>query len=309
MSYARLGALHYLPPTHKNETDELVPVLLNIHNMRIGLCGIGVLADQEGDPLANLRVQDDIERAAFSILVLHAPIEGLASGWSLLETHALVRRSRIAEQSAFRYILAGYHHSYSRFQVGQTDVIVAGATQHIDFSASDQNPGFVFLGLAADGLRWCTHIAVDSLTLHRLVIHTKELWPIDSSETATEPSLSPTERILERLRPLCQTDTMVQLRLEGELARWHYHQLDLNSIRHYGEEHCAALAIDDSALVLLSSEEIMAADTGERLSPREELIALADEWIAAASDEREKRALQATKEDLLLVMDGDKRRR
>jgi DNA repair exonuclease SbcCD nuclease subunit len=311
MSYARLGALSYLPPTHKNETGELVPLLLDLHlgtqNICIGLCGVGVLADQEGDPLAHIRVQDDIEPATFSILVLHAPIEGLTSGTSLLETRALVRRNSIAEQSVFRYILAGYHHSHSRLSIGQTEVIVAGATQHVDFSTPDQNPGFVFLGLAPDGVRWCHHIAVDSLVLHRLVIHTSELWPTDQPEEAT--GVSPTEAILERLRPLCQANTMVQLRLEGELTRWHYHQLDLNRIHRYGEEHCFALAIDDSALVLLPAQEVLSTEIGERLSPREELVALADEWIAAASDEREKRALQVTKEELLLALDGDKRKK
>ena len=307
MSYARLGALHYLPTAQQHGPNGLLPLLLDIHTLRIGLCGVGVLADQEGDPLAQLHVQDDIERAAFSILVLHAPIEGLTSGTSLLETRALVHRSTIVQQSMFRYILAGYHHGYSRFSLGQTDVVVAGATQHVDFSAPDQDPGFVFLGLAADGIRWCHHIPIDSLHLHRLVIHTSELWPTDQPEEAAEAS--PTEAILERLRPLCQADTMVQLQLTGELTRWHYHQLDLNQIRRYGEEHCSALAIDDSALVLQPAQEILSTEIGERLSPREELVGLAEEWIAAASDEREKQALQATKEELLLAMDGDKRKR
>jgi DNA repair protein SbcD/Mre11 len=307
MSYARLGALHYLPTAQRHGPSGLTPLLLDIHELRIGLCGVGVLADQEGDPLAQLRVQDDLERAAFSILVLHAPIEGLTSGRSLLETRALVHRSTIAQQSVFRYILAGYHHGYSHFSFGQTDVIVAGATQHVDFSAPDQNPGFVFLGLAADGIRWCQHITVDSLRLHRLIIHTSELWPMNQPEK--EEKASPTEAILERLHPLCEADTMVQLRLEGELTRWHYHQLDLNQIRRYGEERCAALAIDDSALVLQPAQEVISAEIGERLSPREELVALANEWIAAASDEREKKALQATKEELLLTMDGDNRKR
>ena len=102
-----------------------------------------------------------------------------------------------------------------------------------------------------------------------------------------EEKASPTEAILERLHPLCEADTMVQLRLEGELTRWHYHQLDLNQIRRYGEEHCAALAIDDSALVLQPAQEV----------------------ISAESDEREKRALQATKEELLLAMDRDNRKK
>jgi len=112
------------------------------------------------------------------------------------------------------------------------------------------------------------------------------------------------------LRPLCTEGAMVQLRFEGELTRERYHQLDLNQIRHYGEEHCFALSIDDSALSFLSEQEIVASAGGhvssvhrdERFSPREELMILADEWIAAAPDEQERKALQATKEELLAAL-------
>ena len=107
---------------------------------------------------------------------------------------------------------------------------------------------------------------------------------------------------------MCSEETMVQLRLEGQLTRGQYHQLDLNQIRRFGEEHCFALAIDDSGLEILSELEAVSAESGERFSPREELMALADEWIAAAHDEQEKKALRATKEDLLAAMDGVKRR-
>ncbi|MBA2679449.1 MAG: hypothetical protein H0U76_13750 [Ktedonobacteraceae bacterium] len=179
-------------------------------------------------------------------------------------------------------------------RLGQTDVVVAGATQCIDFSTPDQAPGFVFLGLAEDGLRWCNHVSVEALSMQRLSIQTKELWANDSS--------SPTETILERLRPLCNTDTMVQLRLEGELTRSAYHQLDLNQIRRYGEEQCFALAIDDSALSLLPEQEVLSTESGERFSLREELIALADEKIAVATDEQEKKSLDSTKEELLSAL-------
>ena len=101
---------------------------------------------------------------------------------------------------------------------------------------------------------------------------------------------------------------MVQLYLEGQLTRGQYHQLDLNQIRRYGEEHCFALAIDDSSLVILPELEALSAETGERFSPREELMALVDEWIDAAGDEQEKKALRSTREDLLAAMDEVKRR-
>ncbi len=315
ISYARLGALHYFAPTgtSKPQTSEqaqdmqpVEPVIVDIRGTLVGICGLSVLAGQEGDPLERLRVQSDIQRAAIPLLILHAPIEGLATRASLLDVQARVSRASIANQSTFRYILAGYHHAYQHLSIGRCDLIVAGATQHIDFSDPDDGPGFVFIGLAKDGVRWCEHIVVDALQLHRLVIHTTDLWPQD-----TEPALADaTASILERLHPLCTDEAMVQLQLQGELTRSQYHQLDLNRIRQYGEEHCFALAIDDSALSFLPEQAWISSTPGqvgqlwrdERLSPREELIALADEWIAAAPDEQEQKALQATKEEILSAL-------
>jgi hypothetical protein len=307
ISYAQLGALHYFSPaTQHNDAQELEAVNLNIHGLAVSICGLSVFAGQEGNPLKRLRVHTDNSKPAdVSLLLLHAPIEGLTTGSSLLDTRALVRQSSIARQSTFQYILAGYHHSYHRLRYGQADVIVAGATQHVDFSNPDSVPGFVFLGLAADGIRWCDHIGVDSPILQSLVIQTHELWPEGASDVQ-ETLPSPTEIILERLRPLCDISTMVQLRLIGELTRQQYHQLDLNQIRSYGEQHCFALAIDDSSLSLLHDQEIASLEMGERFSPREELISLVDEWMSAAADEQEKKALAITREELLLAMDDMK---
>jgi len=319
-SYESLGALHYFPPVLQNASQQLEPVLVDVRGTTVGLCGLGVLAGQDGDPLADLdlHVSLEIERAAIPILVLHAPIEGLTVGSSLLDARALARRDSMRKQPFFRYILAGYHHNYSYTHVGQVDVVVAGATQYIDFNnldfnsldagTPDQAPGFVFLGLAADGVRWCNHVSVDALSMHRLVIQTAELWPADQSAEPSVQSAHPTEMILERLSPLCSDGTLVQLCLEGELTRSAYHQLDLNQIRRYGEEHCFALAIDDSALSLLPEEqqETLSSETGERFSLREELATLADELIAAATDEHEQQALRFTKEELLLAIDDTK---
>lgn len=300
ISYERLGALHYFPPVPTNG-PELEPVIVDIKGTLVGLAGLGVLAGQEGDPLAHMRVHSDIERAAIRILLLHAPLAGLAASSSLLDTRAQVSLDSLAEQTAFQYIFAGYHHAYKHFSVGQKEVIVAGATQHIDFRDPEQVPGFVFVGLAPDGLRWCQSTPVDSWPLHHLVIHTSELWPAQESEER-----SPTDIILERLYPLCSVDAMVLLRLEGELTRRQYHQLDLNKIRRYSEEYCFALAIDDSSL---SYGDVLSQEAGERLSLRQELITLADEWISQAANEQERNALQTTKEEVLAAMDELKGKR
>lgn len=299
ISYAHLGAWQYFPP-RPVEQETMAPVLLDIRGTRLGICGLGVVAGQEGDPLANLQVDSEIERVAISLLILHAPIEGFTADTSASEMRVLVQRASIERQSAFRYMLAGYHHGYRRAQIGATEVVVAGATQHVDFHDPTDDPGFVFLGLAADGMRWCKHIAVDALHFHRLVVRTSDLWPTGEPTAVA----SPTEVVLERLRPLCGADVLLHLRFEGELTRRQYHQLDLNAIRRIGEEQCFALSLDESAFSFLPEPQAVSAETGERFSPREELVALADEWIAAAEDEQERKALRVTKEELLAALDG-----
>ncbi|WP_052891211.1 metallophosphoesterase family protein [Thermogemmatispora carboxidivorans] len=336
LSFARLGALHYFEPLSpasqpsatttagaslgsRQPLIELAPAFCEIGQIRVGLCGLSVRAGQEGDPLASVRPAAELERAQIRILILHAPIEGLSAEPAPAEAQAqaLVSRSTLARQTAFQYVLAGYHHAFQQLRVGQCELIVAGPTQHIDFNDPDAEPGFVFLGLASDGVRWCKHIAVEAVRLRRLVVPTSALWPAPptgtpSGETGAAASAastagSPTTVILERLRPLCDQQTMVQLKLEGELTRQQYHQLDLNQIRRYGEQHAFSLAIDDTALTLVPDHEASSSvgptEASERFSPREELAALADEWIAAASDEQEKKALLVTKEVLLNALD------
>ena len=300
ISYARLGAMHYFPPQGRGPGVPLEPVIVDVHGTQVGIAGLGVLAGQEGDPLARLRVDSEIERAAFALLILHAPLEGLADGISTTDTRALVSRASIEQQSVFRFILAGYHHGYKRFQAGRTEVVVAGAAQHVDFSDPTDDPGFVFLGLAADGIRWCRHIAVDALQLRRLVIRTEEIWP--ESQDAEDAHV--TETILERLGALSDPNALIHLRFEGELTRKQYHQIDLNRVRRFGEEHCFALSIDDSALAFVSEQQAVSVESGERFSPREELVALADEWIVAAENDQERHALLVTKEALLAALDG-----
>jgi hypothetical protein len=292
-----------------HENRQLEPVVFDIRSIRVGICGVSVALGQEGDPLEYLRKPDALDDVAIALLVLHAPIEGLVSVSSSNDIRAQVNRASIANQSIFRHVLAGYHHAYHHVSIGQNDVIIAGTTQHINFDDPDDEPGFVFIGLAADGVRWCEHIAVESLQLRRLVIPARELMQ-NNSPAEQDEEIDITENVLQRLRPLCSEDAMVQLRFEGELTREDYHKLDLNKIRHYGEEHCFALSIDDSALSFLSELEIISSADGhthmvrreERFSPREELLTMADEWIAAAPDEDERKALLATKEELLIAL-------
>ncbi len=307
LSFARLGALHYFPPL-ASDSEALRPVFVDIRGTLLGLCGFSVSAGQlghhgqAGDSLTQVRIDSEIERAAIPLLLLSTPVEGESTTSPL---------SPLLAQTPFRAVLASNAHAYRRFTLEQTDVIIAGATQRFDFQEPVDDAGFVFLGIAADGVRWCRHIAVESIHLRRLDIPLAQWW-----SESTEPvgpdgssgSIEPTTRLLEELRPLCTEDAMVQLRLTGEISRQRYHQLELSSIRRYGEAHAFAFSIDDSALTFLPGDGTAALSSSqttafeERLSPREELIALADEWIAAAQDEQEQKALLATKEELLAAL-------
>ena len=304
MSYAQLGALNYLSPILKKH-EKVEPLLLETHGIMVGVCGIGSVGEQTDDLLTQMRVHIDIEQAAIPILVLHAPIEGMHEG-SAQTARSEVSRASIEQQHTFTYILAGYEHAYHHQRIGQTEVIVAGATHSTnnvpETLINEQQPGFVFMGLAVDGLRWCNHIVVDALRTKQIRITAQELWSDDADTT-------PTERILERLEPLCDAETTIQLRLEGEITRRQYHQLDLNTIRRYGEEHCFSLAIDDSNIALISDQDVALIEAGERFSPREELIAVVEEWVADTDDEHEQKALRTTKDELLLALDDSRGKR
>src|SRR5258708_11679745 len=139
ISYARLGALHYFEPSlgaskaYTSGQVPLEPVIFDVRGTLIGICGLSVLAGQQGNPLERMHERDAIVRVAIPILVLHPLIDGFAAT-SLFDIHAQVTRASIVEQATFRYILAGYHHAYRHLSIGECDVIIAGATQHIDFS-------------------------------------------------------------------------------------------------------------------------------------------------------------------------------
>lgn len=59
----------------------------------------------------------------------------------------------------------------------------------------------------------------------------------------------------------------------------------------------------------IESNDLQGESELERFSPRQELLSLVDEEVAAARDEQEKRALQATKEEILRALDEAKGRR
>ncbi len=304
VSYAQLGALHYLPPTLKKD-EETEPLLLKARDVLVGICGGSTIGEGASDLFKLLRVQSDIERAVLPILMLYAPIEGMHEATSS-EPLAEVSRASIEGQSTFRYIFAGYDPLYRHQRIGQTEVIVPGATHSTSgmpqTRSNVQQPGFVFMGLAADGLRWCNHIVVDALRTKLLRIIVQDLWD-DIAD------VQPTERILERLEPLCDAESIVQLRLEGKITRSQYHQLDLNVLRRYGEEHCFSLSIDDSNILLLSDQDTAVAQTGEHFSAREELVAVVEAWLASTNDEHERQALRNTKEELLQALDDSRGKR
>ncbi|HCI78256.1 MAG TPA: hypothetical protein DHW02_01040, partial [Ktedonobacter sp.] len=234
-SYAQLGALHYFSPLPHDEENE--PLFLNIRGIRVGIAGIGWIHEnnatkhtgQGNNPFA--RVRSDVERAALPLLVLHAPVEGITSPLSRItgrEAIIPVKRDDIAQQSAFHVILDGYAHSYSRTSIGSNEVISAGSTQSdTDEDTQQDAPGFVYLGLTSEGVYWCNHVSVDALLARQLTIFLNTLWP--ASDTSIENATgaqNPTDRILEQLEPLCNAETMLRLRLEGEITRSQYHLLD-----------------------------------------------------------------------------------
>ncbi len=332
-SYAQLGALHYFSPLSGDEESK--PLFLDIHGLRVGIAGIGWENESNTktehisrNPFA--RVRSDVERTPLPLLILHTPIEGITTTLPRIagrDRIALLKRDEIAQQTAFRVMLDGYSHTYSRTHIGSIEVISAGSTQSDAGDAGDDTahredstPGFVYLGMTPQGVRWCNHVSVDALLARQLTISLHSLWPDSPSSTVSTQTKNPTELILAQLASCSNAETMMRLRLEGEVTRSQYHQLDLNKIRQYGEQHCFSLAIDDSSVTLLPDYPdhqeyheheqqhpvtMPSQERGERFSLRDEIIALADQWITdVGQDEQERRTLHHVKEDVLAAIDS-----
>jgi DNA repair protein SbcD/Mre11 len=294
--YHQLGGMHYF-----TSSDRLEPVALNISGLQLAIAGLSYHPNipPGADPLDYVEIVDSDDIIADSdlgILILHTAIEGHAFPG---EMETFVRRGSLIRFNGFRVVLAGHVHSYARFSVGDKAVVICGATERMEFGQTEDKIGFVYLELTRNGLRHAEHVPIKPQPRHIITIRSTELWPPMQADQAVHsdnaitlerettlisevPSLSVTERILQKVEPYCTEEAMVRLNLEGPITREQYHALDLRNLWLYGQQRAFSFEVDESGLFLTTDFARERVERGERVAPREMLETIAQEWMEHA---------------------------
>jgi len=280
--YHHLGALRLLQA--EGAIDDRV---VEVEGVRVAVGGRSwdPLWRPGQDPLEGL---DWRPEADVRILLLHASLEGHRAPQA---EEPVVRWESVARLDGVHVLAVGHVHRFARFRIGETTVVVPGATERMTFGDDEGEPGFVFLELDAAGrVRQLQHVAVPAQPRREAVVRAEDLDEED-----------PSASLLARIEPLCDPEALVRVRLVGLMGRRGYHALDLPRAHQYGQQRCFFFDLDATGLAL---EDEATPGGGLRIAPREELVRYAEELLAATVDERQRALLWEARQMVLAGYDA-----
>jgi hypothetical protein len=250
------------------ETNMLRPRLFELGGLKVAVAGLSrrPCATPGFDPLAGIAVEDDeqaLDRADFGLLVVHAPIDGLAPAEE--RYHAIRRGNLAALPERFRVVAAGHVHRYMHKRIADRHVVVCGATERMGFDGDEGAAGFAWLELGPQGLVRATHIPIEEQPRADLIISTERLWPVSSTDGRERgqaifdgevayrplPTLEPALLLRLRLSEVCTEEAIVRVRLCGRLTGEQRRQLALAEMIAYGRGHAFSFELDTRGLSLL----------------------------------------------------------
>jgi DNA repair exonuclease SbcCD nuclease subunit len=245
-TYAALEGLYYYP-----YHNVIRPRLFSVGGLKLAIAGlshhpIGELGD---DLLRTARVEDPegvLARADVALLVVHSAIEGLCRPY---EGERLITRAGIAAlPTIFRIIVSGHIPKFSHARVEGRDVVACGATERMEFDAEGGSSGFAWIKITRDGIWQSDHIRVPEQPRVDLTISTAEIWP---DRPMLQGAASPAGSILDRLTAVISPETMVRLRLVGQLTPEQYHQRVIRDLLAYGRQNAFSFDLDTRELSLI----------------------------------------------------------
>ena len=203
---------------------------------------------------------------------------------------AILPKARVAEMADVDYFFLGDIHRTHKAVVERATVLVPGATERMTFGEITERAGFYYCELEGKAALKLAHEALDAQPMRRETIRTTDL-----------PADAPTEFVFERLREWADAEQLMQLRLEGPLAREVYHRLKFFDLWRLGNEINFYFDLDRADVKIASADGDSIA-AGEVISVRREIESVADEL--AAQREGDERALYAEARALVLARLG-----
>jgi DNA repair exonuclease SbcCD nuclease subunit len=258
---------------------------VQVEGTRVAIGGIAPdpRLDSRADPLDG--VTWNPPQADVTLLLLHCGFEGcVPTDFG----DAILPKARVAAMQQIDYFFLGDLHRTHKATIDAATVVLPGATERMTFGEMNEKPGFYYAELDGKRAVKLMHESIEPQPMRREIIRTTNL-----------PDDTPTEYVFEQLRVWADAEQMLQLRLEGPLAREVYHRLRFFDIWRLGNELNFYFDLDRAA-VTLKSEDI-GAGGGEIVSARREIERVADE-LAAQRDGDERTLIEEAREMVMRRM-------
>ncbi|MBI3537235.1 MAG: DNA repair exonuclease [Chloroflexi bacterium] len=225
--------------------------------------------DPGADPLEGVTYK--APRTDVTILLLHCGVEGHTPPDF---ADAILPKARIAAMQDVDYFFVGDIHRTAKDVIGETTLVIPGATERMNFGELKEKAGFYFVELDGKRAAKLQHKSIDAQAMRRETIRTTNL-----------SAKKPTEDVIEQLREWSDQEQLFQLRLEGPLDREVYHRLRFYDVWRLGNDLNFYFDLDRAQVELESDDAVVGG--GQVVSIHNEIERVAAELAATREgDER-----------------------
>jgi len=235
--------------------------------------------DARADPLDGVTWKSP--PADVTLLLLHCGFEDCAPKDF---AEALLPKARVAQMQGIDYFFLGDIHRTHQAVVDKATVIIPGATERMTFGEIGEKAGFYYVELDGKDAVKLSHQSIEPQPMRREIIRTTDL-----------PDDAPTEYVFDRVREWADAEQLLQLRIEGPLAREVYHRLRFFDIWRLGNELNFYFDLDRADVKLKNEDANGATGVGESVSVRREIARVADE-LAAQRDGDDRALIEEARE-------------
>jgi DNA repair exonuclease SbcCD nuclease subunit len=242
--------------------------------------------DARADPLDGVTYKPP--QANVTLLLLHCGFENCVPKDF---AEAILPKARVAAMQGIDYYFLGDIHRTHKAVVERATIIIPGATERMTFGEIGEQAGFYYAELDGKDAKKLQHQEIEPQPMRREIIRTTDL-----------PDDAPTDFVFERLREWADAEQLMQLRIEGPLAREVYHRLKFFEIWRLGNELNFYFDLDRADVKLKSDDANGMVAGGEIVSVRDEIARVANEL--AALREGDDRALIEEAREMVMARLG-----
>lgn len=259
--YDALHAAHVFTKRTQIEFD-----FVKVEGQLIAIGGIAPdpRLEPNADPLDGVTYK--APEADVAILLLHGGFEGhIPPDFG----DVVLTKARVAKMDGIHYYFIGDIHRTAKDIVGDATIVIPGASERMNFGELKEKPGFYYAELDGKRAVKLVHQTIEPQTMRRETIRTTDI-----------PTDEPTEYVFEQLQNFSDKDQLMQLRMEGPIAREVYHRLKFFDIWRLGNELNFYFDLDRAAVELKREETSVGAGSGQVISIRDEILNVAAEMAA-----------------------------